>query len=107
MYSEYLISTTDARLTGGQRLNTYVRVTGSVRVYQDRKSIYLANIRPSPDPHELYFHLGQVMCANVELHKQSVNMPRLPSFRELTADAYSECPNAFGQSPEVCVSFES
>jgi len=81
------MSTTDIKLTDGQRLNTYVRLTGSVRVYKDCKSIDLINIRPSADPHELYFHLGEVMCANRELHKQSVSMSRIPSFHELTAGA--------------------
>ena len=80
-------STTDARLTGGQRLNTYVRLTGSVRVYQDRKIVDLLNIRPSTDPHELYFHLGEVMCTNIHLRKQSVSVPTIPHFRELTAGA--------------------
>ena len=103
MCSDCSMSTTDAGLTDGQRVNTYVRLTGSVRVYDIRKSIDLAHVRPSFNPHELYFHLGEAMCANHALHKQSVSMPRLLSFRELTDGAYAEWRNAYGKSPEVWV----
>jgi hypothetical protein len=54
-----------------------VSLIGSVHVYQDRKSINLAHMRTSPDPHELYYHLGQAMYANRQWHEQLVSLQTL------------------------------
>jgi hypothetical protein len=54
-----------------------VSLVGSVRVYQDRKSIDLVHMRPSTDPHELYYHLGQVMHVNRQLQERSVSLQKL------------------------------
>lgn len=43
----------------------YVRVTGTLKNFGNKRYINASSVRPSVDPHELYFHLLEVMYVNI------------------------------------------
>ncbi|THH04183.1 hypothetical protein EW145_g5715 [Phellinidium pouzarii] len=45
----------------GVKEQTNVRVTGALKSFSGKRYINATNIRPSTDPHELYFHMMEVM----------------------------------------------
>jgi len=45
--------------------NAYVRVQGNIKSFANKKGLNVANIRPCPDPHELYFHLLEAMTVTL------------------------------------------
>jgi len=55
----------DMEKWGGIAENTYVRVTGNLKMFGNKRYINAQHIRPSTNPHELYFHLGEAMTVNV------------------------------------------
>ncbi|KAJ7632693.1 hypothetical protein FB45DRAFT_913192 [Roridomyces roridus] len=48
---------------------SYVRLTGSIRAHNGKRHIHASNIRPIADPHEVYFHILDVISVNVILQK--------------------------------------
>ncbi|THU87265.1 replication protein A subunit RPA32, partial [Dendrothele bispora CBS 962.96] len=47
--------------------NTYVRVTGNLKAFSNRRYINAISIRPIDDPHELYFHLLECIYVTMML----------------------------------------
>ncbi|KAJ7097817.1 hypothetical protein B0H15DRAFT_622698 [Mycena belliarum] len=47
----------------------YVRVTGSLKIHNGKKHVHTNNIRLVKDPHEIYFHILDVISVNVTLQK--------------------------------------
>jgi hypothetical protein len=57
--------------------NTYVRVTGNLKTFGNKRYINAQHIRPSTNPHELYFHLGEAMVTNLMIERGMVSIDRL------------------------------
>ncbi|KIM87163.1 hypothetical protein PILCRDRAFT_815629 [Piloderma croceum F 1598] len=59
----------DVEKWGGIVENTYVRVTGNLKTFGNKRYINAQHIRPSTNPHELYFHLGEAMVTNLMIER--------------------------------------
>ena len=53
--------------------NAYVRVTGTLKTFGNRRYINTTQIRPSKDPHELYFHILEAMTVNLIFERGMVS----------------------------------
>lgn len=58
---------------------TFARVTGNIKTFGSRKYINASQIRPVRDPHELFFHLLDVIAVQLTFDRGSVRI--LSSFR--------------------------
>jgi len=65
----------DMEKWGGIVENTYVRVTGNLKMFGSKRYINAQHIRPSTDAHELYFHLGEAMTVDLIIAR---GMPPAP-----------------------------
>ncbi|EJD02488.1 replication protein A, subunit RPA32 [Fomitiporia mediterranea MF3/22] len=52
---------------------SYVRVTGVLKHFQNKRYINASNIRPIKDAHELYFHLEEVMYVTLQLRNDQLS----------------------------------
>lgn len=52
--------------------NSYARVTGNLKKFGNKRYINSTNIRSCTDPHELYFHLAEVLTVDLILTKGMV-----------------------------------
>ncbi|KAJ6489214.1 hypothetical protein C8R47DRAFT_978251, partial [Mycena vitilis] len=53
----------------------YVRVTGSIKTFHDRRHIHASNVRAVSDPNEVYFHLLETITVFITL-KHGPPVPR-------------------------------
>lgn len=53
--------------------NAYARVTGTLKKFGNKRYINSTNIRPCTDPHELYFHLAEVLTTDLVISKGMVS----------------------------------
>jgi len=51
----------------------YVRVTGVLKLFSNKRYVNATHIRPSTDPHELYFHLYEAMYVTMVLKRGPPN----------------------------------
>ena len=54
------------------REQTYVRVTGVLKTFGNKRYINATNIRPCEDPHEVYFHMMEVVYVTLALQRGHV-----------------------------------
>lgn len=54
--------------------NTYVRVTGNLKMFGSKRYINAQHIRPSTDPHEFYFHLGEALTTDLMITRGMVSI---------------------------------
>ena len=54
-------------------MNTYARVSGDIKRIGSTKYINVFQIRTVQDPHEMYFHLLEVISARVMFDRKPVN----------------------------------
>jgi hypothetical protein len=57
-----------------RRPNTYARVTGNIKTFGSRKYINASQIRPVRDPHEIFFHLLDVIAVQLTFDRGSVRI---------------------------------
>jgi len=57
--------TGDSEKWGGINENAYVRVAGNLKMFGTKRYINATYLRPCTDPHELYFHLAEVMTVDL------------------------------------------
>jgi replication factor A2 len=60
--------------------NTYVRVTGTLKMFGSKRYINATYLRPCADPHELYFHLSEAMTVDLIFERGMVNTCHSRSF---------------------------
>jgi len=59
----------DAEKWGGIDEKTYVRVTGGLKTFGSKRYINTTHIRPSKDPHEVYFHILEAITVTLTLER--------------------------------------
>lgn len=52
---------------------TYVRVTGGLKTFGSKRYINTTHIRPSKDPHEVYFHILEAITVTLTLERGPVS----------------------------------
>lgn len=57
----------------GVREKTYVRVTGGLKTFGSKRYINTTHVRPSKDPHELYFHILEAITVTLTLERGPVS----------------------------------
>jgi hypothetical protein len=57
-----------------RRPKTYARVTGNIKTFGSRKYINASQIRPIKDPHEIFFHLLDVIAVQLTFDRGSVRI---------------------------------
>ncbi|KAJ3781902.1 replication protein A subunit RPA32 [Lentinula aff. detonsa] len=57
----------DADKWGDIQVNQVIRVTGHMKAFGSRKYVNAVNIRPSEDPHEIYFHMIEALTVTLSL----------------------------------------
>lgn len=55
-------------------MNQVIRVTGHMKAFGNRKYVNAVNIRPSEDPHEIYFHTMEALTVSLSLHNGMVRV---------------------------------
>ncbi|EDR14860.1 uncharacterized protein LACBIDRAFT_244225, partial [Laccaria bicolor S238N-H82] len=81
------------------REKTYVRVTGGLKTFGSKRYINTTHVRPSKDPHEVYFHILEAITVTLTLERGPVS-PRgadstMANYTNLSApigDEYSHRP---------------
>jgi hypothetical protein len=58
--------------TGMYRHNDVVRVSGQIKSFGGKKSINVQHMRPIKDPHEIYFHLLEVVTVTLAIERGPV-----------------------------------
>ena len=73
-------NTPEEERTPTMRENTYIRVTGNVRAFNDKKNLVAFRIMPVTDPNEITTHMLEVIQAHVALTKavNNVSLDVLP-----------------------------
>ena len=54
------------------RENTYVRVTGGLKSFGNKRYINALHIRPIKDPHEVYYHIAETINSSLVLERGAV-----------------------------------
>ena len=57
-----------------RRSNTFARVTGNIKTFGSRKYINASQIRPIRDPHEIFFHLLDVIAVQLSFDRVPVRI---------------------------------
>jgi len=84
-------STEDSEKWSGINENVYVRVTGNLKMFGNKRYINATHLRPSTDSHELYFHLAEAMTVNLILDR---GMPGGP-VRDAQSGTSMDGPSAY------------
>ncbi|KAJ4488149.1 replication protein A subunit RPA32 [Lentinula aciculospora] len=71
---------------GDIQVNQVIRVTGHLKAFGNRKYINAVNIRPSEDPHEIYFHMMDALTVSLSLHN---GMPNGTPIGQKSPSAYT------------------
>ncbi|KAJ3763737.1 hypothetical protein EV360DRAFT_32901 [Lentinula raphanica] len=65
----------DAGKWGDIQVNQVIRATGHIKAFGNRKYVNAINIRPSEDPHEIYFHMMEALTVSLSLQNGPVRGP--------------------------------
>ncbi|KAF8746121.1 hypothetical protein AX14_000173 [Amanita brunnescens Koide BX004] len=57
------------------RENTYVRVTGGLKSFGNKRYINALHIRPIKDPHEVYYHIAETINSSLVLERGAPPAP--------------------------------
>jgi hypothetical protein len=83
--SEYVSSDCPPVLTLTFRSQRYVRVTGAIKQFNRFNFLVFTNVEVVRDPHEIYFHLSDVMLTEVVLEKGSPSVRIFQWIRHLAS----------------------
>ena len=82
----------DSGKWGGIEESMYVRVTGALKTFGNKRYINANHIRPASDPHELYFHILETITVTLMIDRQSGQVQGPASQTATGASAYTAQP---------------
>lgn len=56
------------------REQSYARITGSLKNFGSKRYLHATNVRPCDDPHELYYHMMEVIFVSLALQRGHVSI---------------------------------